>query len=87
MPKTIVWKNHIQEQIAYPLSKITVHGEQSLPVLVKDAIKKKSRIKAVGSGHSWSDVCLTTGNIVLPNKLNKELTLDTSVLKTTDKIQ
>jgi FAD/FMN-containing dehydrogenase len=71
------------------------HGNQSIDVaricepdslpdlvaLVKQAEREKVSVRAVGSGHSWSDVALTDGYVVLPKKLRKPLPLREDLLR------
>ena len=75
------WKNHIKEQIAHPIHIYEPDDLTELKAIIKKAVKSKTRIKAVGSGHSWSDVCLTTGYLIKPNKLDQPLELRTELLK------
>ena len=75
------WKNHIKEQIAHPIRIYEPDDLTELKAIIKKAVKSKTRIKAVGSGHSWSDVCLTTGYLIKPNKLDQPLELRTELLK------
>ncbi|MEK7728504.1 MAG: FAD-binding protein, partial [candidate division KSB1 bacterium] len=75
------WKNFSATQMAQPLQ---YHRPQSLDELVaviQRAEKEKQTIRAVGSGHSHSDVAVATDFLIDTHGLHEVLTLDTSVLK------
>lgn len=49
--------------------------------IIRLAGEEGVRVRAIGSLHSWSDAAATRGFAILPNGLNKVLSLDQSVLK------
>ena len=51
---------------------------------VAKASANKKRIRMTGSGHSASDVAITTEALLTPERLNKPLSLNTDSLKTPD---
>lgn len=78
--KRIPWSNHNKEFTAHPLNTWTPRNLTDLRAIVMGAYRKRTRIKAVGSGHSFMDICMTSGHLVKPNGLVEKIELDTSVL-------
>jgi choline dehydrogenase-like flavoprotein len=77
------WKNHDGNQSALPLRQYKPEKLEDAISIVKEAETLGVTVRAIGSSHSWSDVCITTDFMVLPTGLDKPLTLDASVLKST----
>jgi hypothetical protein len=75
------WKNIVGNQIAQPLQIFHPATLHELTQIILEAKKKRCHVKAVGSGHSFSDVALTTDYLIDPHCLNQVLRLDTSVLR------
>lgn len=75
------WKNHIEDQVAEPLRIYEPKNLEELIDIVKEAEKTNSKVKPVGSGHSWSDICKTNGFLIRPDLLNKHIPKDVSILK------
>ncbi|MCP5049672.1 MAG: FAD-binding protein [bacterium] len=76
------WKNYVGNQSTVPLQTFYPTSLEKVVEIVKDAQKQNVTVRAVGSGHSFSDVALTDGFLIMPNKLNKVFTpLDTSLFK------
>jgi L-gulono-1,4-lactone dehydrogenase len=48
---------------------------------VRRAERERTTVRAVGSGHAWSDVALTDGYVVLPDRLGGLLELDDGTLR------
>jgi FAD/FMN-containing dehydrogenase len=75
------WKNHTGNQRCQP---IEVRRPETLGEIV-DAVQSAEAdgltVRAVGSGHSWSDVGLTTGVMLLPQGLAGPLPLDRELLR------
>ncbi len=67
--KNQIWHNHIFEQKVVP--QLTFYPEtlQDLRTIVLQAEAANSKVKACGSGHSWSAICPTLGYMVMPQKL------------------
>ena len=57
--KTPVWENSIKKYKSYPIRYYLADSLQDIIQVVKEAEEKKVRVKAVGSGHSFSDVAVT----------------------------
>ncbi len=77
------WSNHNGEFTAHPLNTWTPERLNDLRAIVLSAYNGHGRVKAVGSGHSFMDICHTTGHLIRPNGLNNKIDLDTSVLNNT----
>ncbi|NIV14175.1 MAG: FAD-binding protein [Aliifodinibius sp.] len=75
------WKNYSDTQISQPMRQYWPDSLAEIIEVVKFAEKHELQVRAVGSGHSWSDVAVTTDFLVLPQKLNKVLPLEESLLK------
>jgi hypothetical protein len=77
------WANCINQQKCYPGDIRKPKGLSDIVKSVNDAREKKTTVRAVGSGHSFSNVApVFKGGILLdPHGMDKVLDLDTSVLK------
>lgn len=51
------------------MGQASARSAEDLKAIVEHAGRKHLTTRAVGSGHSWSDVALTTGYLVLPRQL------------------
>ena len=60
------WSNHTGNQGVDPVAIVPAAGEDDLIAAVAKARENGLTVRAVGSGHSWSDVSLTTGYLVTP---------------------
>jgi hypothetical protein len=58
------WKNHLGNQSVDPLRVYAPETIEQVAAIVEDAEEAGVTVRAVGSGHSWSDVALTTGYVV-----------------------
>jgi len=65
------WRNHTGNQGVDPLQVAQPTTLEQLVALVRDAERNGTTIRAVGSGHSWSDVALTTGVLVETHGLRR----------------
>ena len=63
------WKNHLGNQSIDPLRIYEPESIEQVAVIVQEAEKEKVTVRAVGSGHSWSDVALTTGFVMKTSQL------------------
>jgi hypothetical protein len=70
------WRNDTGNQRIYPLRQLTPGSLAELRQAVRDAENDGCPIRAVGSGHSWSDVALTDGILVRPDGLRRPLQPD-----------
>lgn len=74
------WNNIAKNQVAEPLRIYKPVSLEQIIETIREAERRHVRVRAIGSGHSWSDVGLTTGFLVKPDRLNKVIPLDTSLL-------
>lgn len=65
------WQNHTGNQGVDPLEIAKPATLAELVELVQRAERDGTTVRAVGSGHSWSDVALTTGFLVETHGLNR----------------
>ena len=75
------WRNDTGNQRIYPLKQRTPTTLEQLREIVHDAESEGITARAVGSGHSWSDVALTDGILVHPEGLAEWLELDRALLR------
>ena len=65
------WKNHLGNQQIDPLRIYMPSKIEDVSEIVREAEAAGVTVRAVGSGHSWSDVGLTRGYLVQTNGLTK----------------
>lgn len=70
------WRNHTGNQWVEPLRIYRPATLAELQEIVRTAEADGATVRAVGSGHSWSDVALTTGYLVRTDRLGDPLPLD-----------
>jgi FAD/FMN-containing dehydrogenase len=58
------WENHLGNQSVDPLRIYEPETIEQVAAIVAEARETGATVRAVGSGHSWSDVALTTGFLV-----------------------
>lgn len=75
------WRNVDGNQRAQPLRQYWPETLDDLRRIVAEANKDDLEVRAVGSSHSWSDVCVTTGYMVRLEKLNRVLPLEEELLR------
>jgi hypothetical protein len=75
------WRNDTGNQRIYPLRQVTPTTLEELREVVREAEHDRIPVRAVGSGHSWSDVALTDGILVRPEGLTKQLDLADAALR------
>ncbi|POS74975.1 hypothetical protein DHEL01_v206637 [Diaporthe helianthi] len=59
------WSNWLDEQTCTPLGKTQPTSLDQIVAIINDAGSKKQRVRAVGSGHSTSDITRTDGAILV----------------------
>jgi FAD/FMN-containing dehydrogenase len=69
------WRNHTGNQAVEPLRICWPETLDDLVELVAEARRLGTTVRAVGSGHSWSDVALCTGLVAETTKLGRPLAL------------
>jgi hypothetical protein len=78
------WHNHTRNQGTDPLQIHRPGGDgavEQLVRIVQDAEANGCEVRAVGSGHSWSDVALTGGFLVETHGLNRVLDVEAEPLR------
>ncbi len=75
------WRNDTGNEGIDPLRQVTPTTLQELRAIVREAELEGCTVRAVGSGHSWSDVALTDGFLVRPTGLNRPLDLEVDLLR------
>jgi FAD/FMN-containing dehydrogenase len=70
------WRNHTGNQAVEPLRLYTPSTLAELQEIVATAASDGVTVRAVGSGHSWSDVALTEGYLVETHNLGRPLDVD-----------
>lgn len=76
-----VWKNCVDLQVAHPLGYFKPTTIHEVIAIINEAEEKDYKVKAVGSGHSFSDVALTRDYLVDTHGLDKVLPVDRLTLK------
>ena len=59
------WVNCVGEQRCTPLKKVKPQSLKDLVGIVSEANKMKQRVRAVGSGHAFSDIARTDGAVLV----------------------
>ena len=75
------WRNHAGNQGIDPLRVIRPTSIEELVEIVRAAERDGVTVRAVGSGHSWSDVALTRGYLILPTGLAAPLDLGEQLVR------
>jgi len=75
------WSNCIGNQRAFPLNIFRPTTLAEVVAIVKRAESENRKVRAVGSGHSFSDIALTDDFLIDTHGLKKVLTLDTDTLR------
>jgi hypothetical protein len=74
------WRNHTGNQGIDPLRTVQPTTVSEIAELVREAERDGCTVRAVGSGHSWSDVALTRGFLIRPHGLARPLSLEEDLL-------
>jgi L-gulono-1,4-lactone dehydrogenase len=75
------WKNHLGNQRIDPLRIYEPASIEEVSEIVRQAEAADLTVRAVGSGHSWSDVALTRGFLVKTDKLSLPATVEPDFLR------
>ncbi len=78
-----IWKNCVGLQIAHPLCYFKPTTLREVIDIIQEAEAKHYKVKAVGSGHSFSDVALTRDYLINTHGLNHYLPIDLMSLNST----
>lgn len=75
------WSDWLGEQTCTPISKTQPTSLDQLVDIINDAGSKNQRVRAVGSGHSTSDITRTDGGILIdPHQMAAVMNVDTATL-------
>jgi len=74
------WRNDTGNQGIDPLRIVTPTSLEDMVEVVREAETVGTQVRAVGSGHSWSDVALSPGFLLLPTGLARPLELEQELL-------
>jgi hypothetical protein len=75
------WENCTGNQVVQPLGYFRPTSLDDLRQIVQQARASNSKVKAIGSGHSFSDITLTTDFLIDTHGLNHTLPLEAELLK------
>jgi L-gulono-1,4-lactone dehydrogenase len=78
---SLIWRNHAGNQSCRPLKIVQPGSLQELIDLVKRAEREGTTVRAVGAGHAWSDIALTDGYLIEPDRLSGVTRPDESGLR------
>jgi hypothetical protein len=73
---TVTWHNHSGDLTCRPARFERPDSLAALVRIVEDAERAGTRVRMIGTGHSWSDVTFTDGVMVLPDRLTGLLEID-----------
>jgi L-gulono-1,4-lactone dehydrogenase len=75
------WRNHLGNQHIDPLRIYTPGSIEEVSAIVAAAEDDGVTVRAAGSGHSWSDVALTRGFLLLTNGLSRPVANEPDFLR------
>ena len=75
------WRNDTGNEGIDPLRQVTPTTLEELQAIVREAERDGCAVRAVGSGHSWSDVALTDGILIHPTGMTRPLELESDLLR------
>ncbi|MCH7774837.1 MAG: FAD-binding protein, partial [Bacteroidetes bacterium] len=78
------WKNCVAIQIVYPLKYFKPETLSELVEIIRIAGKENRKVRAIGAGHSFSEILQTTDFLVDCNNMDKPIELDKNLLKPDD---
>jgi hypothetical protein len=79
--KTPTWENTIKKYKSHPIRYFLPENLQDVIQIIKEAEEKKVKVRAVGSGHSFSDVAVTNDYFIDITNLEEVDQADQSILK------
>jgi L-gulono-1,4-lactone dehydrogenase len=75
------WQNYVGTQVAQPFQICRPASLSELKDVMREAAELKCAVRAVGSGHSWSDVALTDGMLIETHAMANTLDLHAETLR------
>lgn len=79
--KTPVWENTIGKYKSHPVRYYLPDNLQDIVTIIREAEEKKVKVRAVGSGHSFSDVAVTNDYFIDISNLDTVNLADQDLLK------
>jgi hypothetical protein len=79
--RRLTWRNHSRDQRCHPRKIEHPSSTERLTELVRQAEREGANIRAVGAGHSWSDVALTDGFLLETDEMSSLSALDDGTLR------
>src|ERR671932_2424505 len=79
--RALTWHNHTGNQTCHPIAIERPDSVEDLVALVQAAEARNSTVRAVGAHHSWSDVALTEGTLIEPDRLGGGIVPDDGTLR------
>jgi hypothetical protein len=76
-----VWRNHTGNQTSTVVEIRRPASIEEVAGIVREAERRRLTVRAVGAGHAWSDVALTTGIAIDLSGLTQPLDLDDGALR------
>ena len=78
---SVTWRNHTGDQVCHPRATLTPGSLDELSEIVRRAEREGVAVRAVGSGHAWSDAALTDGYLLQPQRMIGLAPLDDGTLR------
>lgn len=75
------WRNVVKNQVVQPLESLSPSDVNEIVEIVRTAEANGCKVRAVGSGHSFSDVVQTNDFLITTDLLNNPIELDRSLLR------
>jgi hypothetical protein len=75
------WTNHTGNQIVQPLQFLTPKSLPEIVQIIRTAEAKGCKVRAIGSGHSFSDIVQVTDVLINTDELGTPIQLETDLLK------
>ncbi|MEU1180842.1 D-arabinono-1,4-lactone oxidase [Streptomyces sp. NPDC005820] len=72
----MTWTNWSGEQTGHPMSVVRPHDEEDVVRAVRTATERGLTVRAVGSGHSFSDLVCTDGVMIDLSRMNRVLSVE-----------
>ena len=79
--KSPTWENSIKKYKSYPIRYFLPESLEDIQQIIREAEQKKVRVRAVGSGHSFSDVAITNDYFIDISELDNVDRVDESEIK------
>ena len=75
------WENVLGNMQVGPLRFFYPNSLEELQAVIQDAKMKGCKVRSTGSGHSFTDVAITTDFLIDPHELNRMLEIDSRLLR------